>query len=99
MLGKVFIVLDYPAVFRDAALESENTIVLDVEESVYNLAVEHGRVLLTTVRRRLAHWFAPTADDPLSPSALQSALSPSLGRPDARGPSPLPSRPDDPPQR
>ena len=48
LLGHVFIILDYPAVFADPSLESENTIVLDVEEAVYNLSVEHGRAIFTT---------------------------------------------------
>lgn len=52
LLGRVFIILDFEAVFANPSLESEHTIVLDVEEPVYNLAFDGGRAILTTVSHR-----------------------------------------------
>jgi hypothetical protein len=50
LLGKIFILLDYPVVFANPTLESDHLISLDVEEPVYNLAFAEGRAVFTTVR-------------------------------------------------
>lgn len=51
LLGKIFILLDYPAVFANPALEGDHLLALDLEEPVYCLGVNTGRAVFTTVRR------------------------------------------------